>query len=262
MRTRAASNSSSRIPAPPTNNDPITKGSHSSRGNKKVTSEDNTDHSKGHLHSLLKAYEQTNNIQDNSGGVIETNPNSSDSISLQLDHLGRERSSTLGSIRDRGLTFGSEFDLGLGLNNDTESHDAVFDLSAVNGQKVNVVSAGNSSGSQQQHQQNQMNHGNHTQSSMPQDGQVPGGLLLKMFSQSDENKQQGHSPPTAEATSYELKHFGKRIRAGVRTKFSLFYYFFMEVDHISHHYITYHVLSPTASIKPSTEFINSTTINV
>ena len=41
-------------------------------------------------------------------------------ISLNLDTMGRERSSTLGSFRDRGLTLGSEFDdLGLSLGLDT-----------------------------------------------------------------------------------------------------------------------------------------------
>jgi hypothetical protein len=41
-------------------------------------------------------------------------------ISLNLDAMGRERSSTLGSFRDRGLTLGSEFDeLGLTLGLDT-----------------------------------------------------------------------------------------------------------------------------------------------
>ena len=274
-----------------------------------------TRQSKGNLHSLLKAYDQSH---DNSsiGGttLLDTNQGSSDSISLQLDHLGRERSSTLGSIRERGLTFGSEFDFGLGLTNENDavsSHDAVFDLSAVNGQKLNVVSAGNSNASniipadqqQQQHQQQQhqqmhqqqqqhqmqqlpqqhdhqtaaldlsrmqmqsssittaqmvpsqdnhlhfnssnnnttnmnvnmnINHDNmnNNNSNMNANGSINSinmNNINKMFSNSNINSNSnhqdnqseggqylhGHTPPSAIATSYENKHFGKRARSGV-----------------------------------------------
>ena len=79
--------------------------------------------SKGNLQSMLNAYEEKNGngptaantetttVADNS--IDGTGPSD---ISIQLDAMGRERSSTLGSFRERGLTFDSvaEFDLGLG----------------------------------------------------------------------------------------------------------------------------------------------------
>mmetsp|Transcript_3998 Transcript_3998/g.5215 ORF Transcript_3998/g.5215 Transcript_3998/m.5215 type:complete len:666 (-) Transcript_3998:98-2095(-) len=183
----------------------------------------------GNLHFLLNAYDQNN---DNASiGGIEGNAPSSDSISLQLDQMGRERSSTLGSIRERGLTFGSEFDLGLGLAGDNVSHDAFFDLSAVNAQKVNVVSAQNSNASGIPTANNvQKHHAAGGDQAQPQDvydnsSQVAG-FLSGMFNNNNSNNTgnstntsqinnglPGHTPPTATATSYEIKHFGKRARS-------------------------------------------------
>jgi len=185
----------------------------------------------GNLHFLLNAYDQNN---DNASiGGIEGNAPSSDSISLQLDQMGRERSSTLGSIRERGLTFGSEFDLGLGLAGDNVSHDAFFDLSAVNAQKVNVVSAQNSNASGIPTANNvQKHHAAGGDQAQPQDvydnsSQVAG-FLSGMFNNNNSNNTgnstntsqinnglPGHTPPTATATSYEIKHFGKRARSNV-----------------------------------------------
>ena len=178
---------------------------------------------KGNLHSLLKAYEQNHENTTTPMEGMENNQGSSDSISIQLDHLGRDRSSTLGSIRERGLTFGSEFDLGLGLTNDNVSQDAVFDLSAVNGQKAHVVSAVNSNASgvpadQQQTTPQDLSaaHDMHDNSSHAS------GFLNKMFNNNQSEQQCSnmpeHTPPTAAATSYETKHFGKRSRSGVSQK--------------------------------------------
>lgn len=228
---------------------------------------------RGNLHSLLKAYDQTiksnpTNEANDASTIGERVIEGNDSISVQLDNMGRERSSTLGSIRERGLTFGSEFDLGLGLTNDTLAHDAVFDLSAVNGQQGQVqggqVGQGQGGGQSkdkgtfrsdpniniQNHNQNQnqhikMNPPQTQSSSTPQDNPVVQhgftasssvishnnnmqndtssisvGFLNRLFSSNpnpnqSQQQRQSHTPPSATATSYEIKHFGKRLRSGV-----------------------------------------------
>ena len=290
----------------------------SNSNNDNTNNNNNSSNNKGNLHSLLKAYDQTHNNQDNislggttaTGGVIESNlslglggvvvggsnsnnnngvglgpTGSSDSISLQLDHLGvsvgggggRDRSSTLGSIRERGLTFGSEFDFGLGLTNENVSSDtAVFDLSVVNGQKHNVVSAGNSNGSGGNIMNMNVNAGSSGVSVTGIGGGGGGkmgmgmgggnsnvidnnsqastsGFLNKMFNNNTSSTmnnatsssttqpipvpqstsvpknvmkvQQGrHTPPSATATSYETKHFGKRVRSGVSFTYYIYIY--------------------------------------
>jgi hypothetical protein len=260
---------------------------------------------RGNLHSLLKAYDETmktnptneesnntqNNVANDTSTIGERVIEGNDSISVQLDNMGRERSSTLGSIRERGLTFGSEFDLGLGLTNDNVAHDDLFDLSAVNGQQGQIQggqgqvqvqgglskdkgalssSAGeridpnnmkqnqNQSQLQRQRHQMKMNPPQTHSSSMPQDNPVQhgfntsssvvshntattttqhqqqdnmqndsssisAGFLNRLFgsntnpnqSQQQQQQQQQHTPPSATATSYEIKHFGKRLRSGV-----------------------------------------------
>jgi len=114
----------------------------------------------GNLHLLLASHDQHNNGNSNPGGGPSD-------ISLQLDVLGRDRSNTLGSIRERGLTFGSEFDLGIGLGSlggggnigvgEVSSQGTTFDLgnvpnnvSSSNGYftQGTIVSANSSSGSE------------------------------------------------------------------------------------------------------------------
>ncbi len=233
---------------------------------------------KGNLHSLLKAFDAQNNNNNNNsnnnnysndntfiGGGLDHTANVSDSISIQFENVGRERSSTLGSLRERGLTFGSEFDLGLGLTNDNVSQDAVFDLSAVNvngnahggnnsngggaanhtiNQKMNNVVMGPSTGGPSggiasgaagagacgalgtgDHQ----HHNSQTQEMQETSSQTSGhGFLNKMFSHNHQSEGQtssanatirDHTPPTSVATSYEIKHFGKRLRSGVSLGF-------------------------------------------
>ena len=229
-----------------------------------TTSSTTTEQRKGNLHSLLKAFDQSqthnNNNNDNASIGINMNDNpNSDSLSIQFENVGRERSSTLGSLRERGLTFGSEFDLGLGLTNDNVAHDAVFDLSAVNGHPNRGGVGGGGVGGGGDHNggtSGRTSGANSTagdggvsvtvgvagaltgeqQQSAPQDitlsqshemqetsSQTSGhGFLSKMFNNQSEGQQQQqtggmreHTPPTSVATSYEVKHFGKRLRSGV-----------------------------------------------
>ena len=78
-----------------------------------------TTRSKGNLQTMLSSYEQSQST--NNDAVSLDDGNSPSDISIQLDAIGRERSSTLGSFRDRGLTFGSvtDFDLDLGFGDHT-----------------------------------------------------------------------------------------------------------------------------------------------
>ncbi len=259
MKTRAKSTRGTNNPIPLPAEDRQTNSTTAATTTTSVNSNPNNNNQRGNLHSLLKAYDQTmkNNNPTNEANdastigerVIEGN----DSISVQLDNMGRERSSTLGSIRDRGLTFGSEFDLGLGLTNDTLVHDAVFDLSVVNGQQgQGQVQGGQGGGGQskdkgtfksdsnnnsQNNQNIKMNPPQTQSSSMPQDNPVQhgftavsakdnssisAGFLNRLFSSNpnpnqlqQQHQQQSHTPPSATATSYEIKHFGKRLRSGV-----------------------------------------------
>ena len=86
--------------------------------------------SKGNLQTMLSSYEQTqtqnlntnnNNNSNTASDAVCFDGDGSSDISIQLDAIGRERSSTLGSFRDRGLTFGSvmDFDLDLGFGDNT-----------------------------------------------------------------------------------------------------------------------------------------------
>ena len=197
-----------------------------------------TEQRKGNLHSLLKAFDQSHNNNDNASiGGMNDNPNS-DSLSIQFENVGRERSSTLGSLRERGLTFGSEFDLGLGLTNDNVTQDAVFDLSAVNGTPKGGgdnggvsgrISGANSTAGDDvvgaftgEQQQSAPQNITLSQSHEMQEtsSQTSGhGFFSKMLTNQSEGQQtravRDHTPPTLEATSYEVKHFGKRLRSGV-----------------------------------------------
>jgi len=231
----------------------------------------------GNLKSALTSYEQSNKPPLS---PAEVNVAPSD-LSLQLDIFNRDRSSTIGSLRDRGFTFGSEFDLGLGPGNNGEgSQVSGLEFGNNTTAQGNVVSANNSSGSTSLH---------HTanvasplgspafESQIPQDSRnlipeqkkqdsvqypsynsgacVPDGVpscsgigtigstgavktqlnpvsssshallegspstfLSGMFgSLSDASTNQlafGQTPPSNIATSYENKHFGKRMRSG------------------------------------------------
>lgn len=84
-----------------------------------------TTRSKGNLQTMLSSYEQSQSQSQsqstNNDAVSLEDGNGPSDISIQLDAIGRERSSTLGSFRDRGLTFGSvtDFDLDLGFGDHT-----------------------------------------------------------------------------------------------------------------------------------------------
>lgn len=188
---------------------------------------------------------------------------------------GRERSSTLGSLRDRGLTFGSEFDLGLGLNlggvqdSATGSSSDPLDFSVLT-PRPNIVSADNSSASPKQNASNGQGGGpeviphdkeegkivpglsgagmpsvqyinvsnhNHHNNNNKANGTSNGGggetdvassnskkeengFLSGLFGVNDvlnhsnhTSKLFGHTPPSAVPTSYEGRHFGKRMRS-------------------------------------------------
>jgi hypothetical protein len=115
---------------------------------------------KGNLHSMLSTYEE--NAGD--GASLEDMDTGGPSdISFSLDAaLGRERSSTLGSFRDRGLTFDSEFDLGLGFGDATAAQESQEGVGVQVGgviefaddgnpqqpsQRLNIVSANSSNAS-------------------------------------------------------------------------------------------------------------------
>jgi len=108
--------------------------------NDTITLQSDNNNGKGNLQALLTSYSNEqqqqrsqNSVPNLNGNLIASvasvnvnaiadtsslaglNADGSSDISIQLDVLGRERSSTLGSFRDRGLTFDSEFDLGLGM---------------------------------------------------------------------------------------------------------------------------------------------------
>jgi len=221
----------------------------------------------GNLHLLLASHDQHNNGNSNPGGGPSD-------ISLQLDVLGRDRSSTLGSIRERGLTFGSEFDLGIGLGSlgggggniggGEVIQGTTFDLGNVPNNvpstncyftQGNVVSANSSStsgtlipngvgipsgvshvlengvgnlGIDSTSAINMSFNNNLVQppSSHPSSEGSASNFLNGFFSgnggvQSDNgsqmgnnNLQYGQTPPSNTATSYEISHFGKRMRAG------------------------------------------------
>mmetsp|Transcript_16589 Transcript_16589/g.31427 ORF Transcript_16589/g.31427 Transcript_16589/m.31427 type:complete len:679 (-) Transcript_16589:1437-3473(-) len=175
-------------------------------------------------------------------------------VSIQLDSIYRDRSSTIGSFRDRGLTFGSvsEFDLGLGFEDghtgtvgpghsdvgadgDDGNRQTVIEFAqdaSNNVQKsMNVVSANRSSTASgmngyrimqpqshnlQQQLPSQHNDGDGT--SVEGDSSVH--FFSGMFGTNGNDRSSsatgllGHTPPSVVATSYEGKHFGKRMRAG------------------------------------------------
>ena len=209
----------------------------------------------GNLHLLLSSFDQNMETQS-----ITT----ATDISLQLDALGRERSSTLGSIRDRGLTFGSEFDLGLGLGGVNDGDN--FDFGSVSTPRPNVVSADNSSASPRQQSLGQgpevipqekeegkilpclpsgagmpsvqyinfssgigkkdgpSNNNIDMNDASQQQSQVKAedpNFLNGIFGGNDASNQNGnsklfgHTPPSAVPTSYEGRHFGKRMRSSV-----------------------------------------------
>ena len=224
--------------------DTTNKGSEKTKNEKKV---------QGNLHLLLSSFDQ--NIETQS--VTTTTD-----ISLQLDALGRERSSTLGSIRDRGLTFGSEFDLGLGLGGVNEVDN--FDFGNVSTPRPNVVSADSSSASPrhqsmgqgpevipQEKEEGKILPGLPTGTGMPSvqyinfssgigkkngtsynidmnDASQPSQVKAEDpnflngifgggdgFNQNGNSRLFGHTPPSAVPTSYEGRHFGKRMRSSV-----------------------------------------------
>ena len=212
----------------------------------------------GNLHLLLSSFDATN---------VETpSVNTATDMSLQLDAIGRERSSTLGSLRDRGLTFGSEFDLGLGLGLGGVNENDNFDLGSVSTPRPIVVSADSSSASPrhqsilqgpevipQEKEEGKILPGlpsgtgmpsvqyiNFSSSNAKRDGSssngngggndasqkdVKGednGFLSGLFCSNDVLNQSnnstklfGHTPPSAVPTSYEGRHFGKRMRSSV-----------------------------------------------
>jgi hypothetical protein len=289
-----------------------------------------TTRSKGNLQTMLSSYEQAqtqtqtqtqtqmgiqrqNSINSNSSSVSHSNPtsdavcfngNGSSDISMQLDAIGRERSSTLGSIRDRGLTFGSamDFDLDLGFGDNTavpEGGVIEFAVDSTSNQSngtmdnpmgvaranangtsgneaMNIVSANSSNASgivarnavsgmvmnlaQAQAQAQAQSLAQYGQGSLQNSlaaaspyhtrsgsiGNAEQALSISsaaaaasisanvpavnvknetnsffsgMFGTNANDKTStallGHSPPSTMATSYERRHFGKRMRAGV-----------------------------------------------
>lgn len=223
-------------------------------------------------------------------------------MSIQLDAMCRDRSSTIGSFRDRGLTFGSvsEFDLGLGFEDGVSSSGVLpgvdADMAAnvdgvhgVHGKGENGNDQGSSGGGggtfdhyilppqdasfqvhgqqarpqaqsqpqaqaqllqskqaaqpplQQQQQQQQLNRPfqrNSQQQQLQQQQQQEDDVRSSCSNSSVQGDTSshtqyfsgmfgthgndtsggtallGHTPPSAMATSYEGKHFGKRMRAG------------------------------------------------
>lgn len=258
-----------------------------------------TSSNRGNLHSMLSSYDQKcqgvipsqaqtghqnpphpeedhimhQNHSETDGNHFE--PGEPSDVSIQLDSIYRDRSSTIGSFRDRGLTFGSvsEFDLGLGFEDghsgavgagnsdgggEDENRKTVIEfaqdaslhqsgmgsnrghhdqeekvlMGVQRSQKSrNVVSANSSSSTSgmngYKHNQPQsfnMQPELHSQQNNNGEGTHLGGdsshqFFSGMFGTSGNDRSTttgllGHTPPTAVATSYEGKHFGKRMRAG------------------------------------------------
>ena len=205
---------------------------------------------KGNLQSMLSSYEQQQQHQQQQLLTTEEQEISSigpSDISIQLDAIGRDRSSTLGSFRDRGLTFDSEFDLGLGFAvNDASGPGAgvngppeggVIEFAQGNsgnnnnsisgdnkGWGVNIVSANSSSASGAGHFGTAGGKEVPVQIARPSSSQgETSSFFSGMFGTNEKNGISnnasalfGHTPPSAVATSYEGKHFGKRMRSGVR----------------------------------------------
>ena len=217
---------------------------------------------KGNLHAMLANYNEEHAADGASLEGMDTGGPSD--ISFSLDAIGRDRSSTLGSFRDRGLTFDSEFDLGLGFGDTSNAQEAMGGVIefADDGnpqqatQRMNIVSANSSNASankvmttvefhQSQFQpqgQIQMQlaqaSGNRQQttnaslaggaSQVQAQSQAVKGVKTKsetssffsgMFGTNSNDKNGallGHTPPTGVPTSYEGRHFGKRMRSGVR----------------------------------------------
>ena len=208
---------------------------------------------KGNLHGILSSYNEENGGDGASLMGMETGGPSD--ISFSLDAIGRERSSTLGSFRDRGLTFDSEFDLGLGFGDASaapgqEGAGSVIEF-AEDGNpqqasnRLNIVSANSSNASANKvittvefHETQFQSQGQiHTQLSQNTNAQqttnenISGtaqgdgknetsSYFSGMFGTNANEKSSGsallsHTPPTGLATSYEVRHFGKRIRSGV-----------------------------------------------
>jgi len=204
---------------------------------------------KGNLQSLLQSYEQNGGGDAASLGAMDDNGPSD--LSLQLDGIGRERSSTLGSFRDRGMTFDSEFDLGLGFPDappqEVEFGNAGNHHPAERGNFVSANSSNESSaaahgarvGSSQSQfqlgqsatagpsvpimqyiplnsaQASQPTNVNNIQTRTARSDSFLTGIFGSNSNDKNVNAMFGHTPPSAVATSYEGRHFGKRIRAAV-----------------------------------------------
>ncbi len=205
-----------------------TNGSIPETGNDREITIPNEHARRGNLQALLTSYNENNNNESSSLAGLDGNGPSD--ISIQLDVLGRERSSTLGSFRDRGLTFDSEFDLGLGFPDAGGHQEGDIDFGEQQQQRVNgnIVSANSSSASGKVASQGMRTRSrsrqldNTTNAGPTLNGQQSSGFATGEFGANNTSGKSdtllyGHTPPSAVATSYEGKHFGKRMRSGVST---------------------------------------------
>ena len=219
----------------------------------------------GNLSSMLSSYEQKTN------GAYPGDSDNKDGSSIE-DQIFHTTSLPLALVsgRDRGFTFGSEFDLGfenldgnLVLENDSIAGDLgpVISQKSKEGNSASVsisVSSGNSSIHHETKRSNDSTHLTLNSESKSQENVAsinnplypsPGssqsstsGMLSGCFGTSattssmkipsgdamnktnPEKKTQSavvaHTPPSIFGTSYESKHFGKRMRAGVSENIS------------------------------------------
>ncbi len=212
-----------------------TNGSIPETGNDREITIPNDHTRKGNLQALLTSYNENNNNNESSS-LAGLDGNGPSDISIQLDVLGRERSSTLGSFRDRGLTFDSEFDLGLGFPDAGGHQEGDIDFGDTSQQQQqhqqrvngNIVSANSSSASGKVASQGMRTRSRSRQLDEPTNagptlnGQQSSGFATGEFGASNAGGKSdtllyGHTPPSAVATSYEGKHFGKRLRSSVST---------------------------------------------
>jgi rRNA-processing protein FCF1 len=224
-----------------------------------IANENGSESKNSGLHYLLLSYDQNQEGHE----ANYTNGITSSDVSVNFDHMGRERSSTIGSfnleyLRDRGLTFGSEFDLGFGENHGIEHTGE--QASETQLPQATIVSASSSNASapfkSANYPSNQVNDplktehhfkykglgaipqaadGNeHVVSNIEPPSQAfsqnsTGRFVNGISNPSQDSKyfivssntvpgnqktEFGHTPPTNVPSSYETKHFGKRMRAG------------------------------------------------
>jgi len=193
--------------------------------------EDDTQ-TRGNLHHLLQSHDQKLDPETTYEAL-------SSNISINLDtSYQRDRAMTIGSFRDRAFTLGSEFDLstepGLGdalLMTGHPTGDENLRHINPSGTVISITSSDSV-----YRPVNEMP--TSTDERIMTSATIHSLLdaYQRIHSSSDQNVSQArvqnalltsHTPPSEVANSYELNHFGKRMRSGVRLFYHIFIYIYI-----------------------------------